>query len=68
MIDSLDKNRNAWRGIQQAWGTARYLWGDAIRQQFEKEFWQEFEQIVPTTLEAMRRLNDVIARAQREVR
>lgn len=60
--------KTAWQRLDGSWHGARSTWRDSVRDHFEQEFWHEFKQIVLATLEEMRRLNDVIARAQREVR
>jgi hypothetical protein len=65
MLD--DKLQGAWLVMRQCLDSTGELWRDAVRQQFEREFWQEFEQVVPATLEEMRRLGEVIAQARREV-
>lgn len=65
MLD--EKLQGAWLVMRQRLDSTGELWRDAVRQQFEKEFWQEFEQVVPATLEQMRRLGEVIDQARREV-
>jgi len=39
-----------------------------VRWQFEREFWQPLESQVPTTLQEMERLAQVIAGARRNVK
>lgn len=68
LLDQVEKDsRTRWAVLQGQWHTACAAWNDAVRTQFEKEFWQEFEQVVPATLEEMRRLGEVIDQARREV-
>jgi len=60
--------RNGWRVLQRQWQASCALWDDPVRRQFEREFWQDFEQVVPATLKEMERLVQVIAQARRGVR
>ena len=59
---------NRWRALQQQWRTTCDLWNDPVRHHFEREFWQEWEQVVPTTLNALQDLAEVMSAAQRAVR
>jgi hypothetical protein len=60
--------RTGWHSLQQEWRTTCDLWNDSVHQRFEQEFWQEWEQTVPSTLDAMQRLAEVMSAAQRAVR
>lgn len=57
-----------WRALRQQWGAARDLWNDPVRQRFEREFWHEFEQTLPTVLDEMMRLAHVVEKARRQVK
>lgn len=59
--------RDEWRKLLQRWRESSSLWNDSVQQHFEKEVWQDFEQVVPTTTEEMKRLAKTIAQARREV-
>lgn len=57
----------AWRVIQDRWRTTEAPWRDAVRTEFEKEYWAEFENVVPAGLKETERLLDLIEAARREV-
>lgn len=57
-----------WRMLQQQWRTSCGLWNDPVRHRFEREFWREWEQVVPATLDAMQQLAEVVNAARRAVR
>ncbi|MBL7065841.1 MAG: hypothetical protein ISS49_16820 [Anaerolineae bacterium] len=63
-----ERLQNAWRALQQQWRITGDLWNDPVRHHFEREFWQEWEQVVPSTLEAIRHLAEVMGAARRAVR
>jgi len=63
-----ERLQTGWRVLQQQWRTTCDLWNDPVRSHFEREFWQEWEQIVPATLDAMQHLAEVISAAQHGVR
>jgi len=65
---SVDKLDAAWRMLQHRWHDVCEQWNDPVRAEFERETWQQFEQVVPATLEQMRRLGGLIDRVRREVR
>lgn len=58
---------NHWRALGEIWLRTCELWDDRVRRQFERDFWQEYEAVVPATMKAMDRLEEVMARALREV-
>lgn len=62
-----ERIRNEWQVLKRQWQTSCDLWRDAVRQRFQREVWQDFERTVPATLEEMKRLSEVIAKARREV-
>lgn len=59
---------NGWRILQHQWQASCALWDDPVRRQFERGFWQDFERVVPATMNEMQKLAEVIAQAQRNVR
>ena len=65
--DAGERLRNNWRALQQQWSATSELWNDPVRRHFEKEFWQEWEQVAPAALDAMQRLAEVMSAARRAV-
>jgi len=66
--DARERTHSGWQALQGKWHTTCELWDDPARRRFEREFWQEFERIVPAAIEQMRRLAELFAQARREVR
>jgi len=56
-----------WKALQQQWRASCELWNDPVQRRFEREIWQEFERVVPAALEEMRKLDEIIDQARREV-
>lgn len=65
--DACERIHSGWQVLQRQWRATRELWDDPVQWRFEREFWQEFESVVPATMEQMGRLVEVIAQARREV-
>lgn len=63
-----ERLRNGWRSLQHQWQASGGLWHDPVHRRFEREFWQDFEQVVPSTMNEMQKLEDIIAQARRNVR
>jgi len=66
--EARERLHNCWQTLQRQWSTACEFWDDPVQWRFEREFWQDFERIVPATMEQMKRLTKVIAQARREIR
>jgi len=62
-----ERLQHSWHALQQQWRTTCDLWNDPVRRHFEREFWQEWEHVVPATLEAMQHLADLMGQARRAV-
>ena len=58
----------AWQALQHQWQASCALWDDSVRRRFEREFWQDFERVVPATMNEMQKLAEVIAQARRSAR
>jgi len=56
-----------WKVLQQRWGESCELWNDPVRHSFEREFWQEFEQVVPATLRQIEHLGNLFSQARYQV-
>lgn len=68
MKNSGEQIQNYWRALQSQWNDTSSQWNDEARHSFEKEFWQEFDTIVPSVIDEMAKLADVLDRAQRRVK
>ncbi len=66
--NSRDQLSSEWLSLQRQWQTTAAQWNDAVRHRFEREFIQEYEPVVLTTLKELDKLTQVIAQAQREVK
>ena len=51
-----------WYSLQEVWMAVDDTWHDAVRVGFEKEYWRELEDIVPSALAAMKELDEAIKR------
>lgn len=60
--------KNAFQTLRNQWQASGALWDDSVQRRFEREFWQDFERVVPSTMNEMQKLEDVIAQARRNVR
>ncbi|MEW6230987.1 MAG: hypothetical protein AB1566_01585 [Chloroflexota bacterium] len=58
----------AWQALQHQWRASCALWDDPVSRRFEREFWQDFERVVPATMNEMQKLAQVIAQARRNVK
>lgn len=58
---------HAWGSIQRQWHCTEEQWQDAVKDRFQREFWEEYEHVVPAALKEIGQLEQVIAQIQREV-
>ncbi len=49
------------------WNSAKDIWNDTARQDFEKEYWTEFEKTTATSIDKLQELIDTLAQAEREI-
>jgi hypothetical protein len=49
------------------WNSAKDVWNDAARQDFEKEFVAEFETTTATSIDKLQEMIDTLAQAEREI-
>jgi hypothetical protein len=56
-----------WSLLRGRWAKARTQWSDSVQQFMEREVFEEFEKVVPSVIEELQRLGDLVARAQREL-
>jgi len=57
----------AWRVLQDRWRITEERWRDVVRTEFEKEYWAEFETLVPYGLKEIEQLLDLMEAVHREV-
>lgn len=63
----IDKISNEWRILENQWNSTCQRWNDSMRQRFEREFWQEFERLVPAYLKKLEETDYLISKAYREL-
>lgn len=52
-----------WSQLRETWGAVRGEWRDAVALRFEREWWQQFEEVVPRWLDALAEVDEVLERA-----
>ena len=55
------------RQLAANWNSAKEVWNDAARQEFEKEFIAEFETTTAASIDKLQDLIDTLAQAEREM-
>lgn len=60
LIDSL-------RQLSANWETAKEVWSDAAREDFEKSYWIEFESATVESIGKLQELLETIDQAEREI-
>lgn len=55
------------RQLSSNWESAKGVWNDAAREDFEKNYWTEFESVTATSIEKLQNLMDTIAQAERGI-
>ena len=53
------------RQLSSNWESAKGVWNDAAREEFEKKYWMEFESSTTASIEKLQDLMDTIAQAER---
>jgi len=62
-----ERLQNRFRMLRTEWQRACERWDDPVRYHLEREVWQEFESTIPTDLDELRKLSELIERAHREL-
>jgi hypothetical protein len=57
--------RSEWSVLESQWRSTRSQWSDGVADYFEKEFWQELEDGVPTFLRELEHVDETLAQALR---
>jgi hypothetical protein len=63
----IEKISNEWRILENQWNSTCQHWNDSMRQRFEREFWQEFERLVPAYLRKLEETDQFISKVYREL-
>lgn len=56
-----------WSSLQAQWAQCRSEWNDGVAERFEREFWSEWEELVPRALPLLRELEDALHSAKRQM-
>ena len=54
-----------WASLQRQWSLAREGWNDEVALRFEREFWSEWQSVMPQTVELLRDLEAAMENADR---
>lgn len=57
--------RSEWYVLESQWRSTRSQWSDAVADHFEKDFWQELEDGVPTFLRELEHVDATLDQALR---
>ena len=63
-----EKAKNEWHRLKNQWNITSQDWDDDVKNRFEKEFWQEFEYLVPNFLKTLGKTSDSIIKACRDLK
>jgi sRNA-binding protein len=55
------------RQLSSNWESAKGVWNDAAKEDFEKNYWMEFESSTAASIERLQELIDTLAQAEREI-
>ncbi|MDQ2731137.1 MAG: hypothetical protein M3Y56_05720 [Armatimonadota bacterium] len=58
---------SAWTSLQAQWSETRAEWNDVVAERFEREFWSEWETIVPSATAALQELEELLATATKSI-
>lgn len=64
---SKDQLTDSFHQLSSNWESAKGVWNDAAREDFEKNYWQEFESSTAASIEALQELIETLAQADREI-
>lgn len=56
------------KNAQRSWEQANEVWKDSVKDRFEEVHWKPFLAQIDDVLKAMRELNEVLAKAERDCR
>lgn len=58
--DTADELQAEWLLLRERWESAKEQWRDGVRERFEREFWEEYERVLPAAIAELRRLDEQI--------
>lgn len=67
LTSELEHIKNECRILQSQWKSTSQVWNDSIKQQFEKEFWNEIEKLIPAYIRKLEETENLILKAYREL-
>jgi len=59
---ALDRLQVDWKVLQSEWAQCRGEWRDAVADQFEQEYWNQWESMMPQMLGFLTELDDLLNR------
>lgn len=59
--------RTEWSVLESQWRSTRSQWRDAVADHFEKDFWQDLEDGVPTFLRELKQVDETLDQALRSL-
>jgi uncharacterized protein YlxP (DUF503 family) len=65
LSDIHDGLRSEWSVLESQWRSTRNQWNDAVADLFEKDFWHELEDGIPTFLRELEHVNETLDHALR---
>ena len=60
---STEALRDAWSSLRGQWTDTRASWLDAVANRFEREFWREWEDTLPSAIAALEELEETLSAA-----
>jgi hypothetical protein len=67
LAQSKEQLTGSLRQLSSNWHSAKEVWNDETREDFERDFWTEFETSTAATIERLQELIDTINQAEREI-
>lgn len=55
------------RQLSSNWESAKEVWSDAAKDDFEKHYWVEFESSTAASIDKLQELIDTLVQAEREI-
>ena len=67
LSDAYQQLSTDWSLLREQWQATRYDWQDAVATRFEKEYWREYEEVLPLLLRELLELDETVERAFRSL-
>ncbi len=68
LVFSIENIRNDWSQLRNDWRICRDGWNDGVASRFEQQYWQEYERVLPFSVNTLENLDNLIQRAIQEVK